>query len=189
MAKAKRKISARRVFLGILIAVLVLCLAALGIFCGYYFTNGFGGALPTFLVEYDGQKHYGDGEIELHDGAEFKIGSLFREEYAVTFTAIETEEDFEFELGGEACKWSSLKGQDLTPGFAVTSTEIGFKVEYGSFTEVITRATGRQANGLTENRSAPFAMTVTCGKQSMSFKCVIGVISVTGIELPPEIQI
>lgn len=189
MAKGKQKINVRRIFLGILIFILALCLIALGIFCGYYFTNGFGGALPTFLVEYDGQKFYGDGEIELQNGAEFKIGSLFREEYAVMFTAIETEEDFEFELGGEACKWSELKGQDLTPGFAVTSTLSGFKVEYGSFTDVITRATGKQSGGIGEGKAAPFAMTVTCGKQSMSFKCVIGVIPVTGVELPPEIQI
>ena len=190
MSKGGRK--ARRAVLTVALVLLILVFIALGLFLVYYFTEGFGGDFPTFAIEQDGKRYYrSTDEMALSSGSEFRIRTIFGGECSVRFEAasVSEEQDFGFKVNGEARTWSSLAGSDLTGGITLTETENGYKVEYGTLSEVVSSALGAEITELQETKGKLITMIVTYGKGELRLGCVVGTIPVTGIELPPEIQI
>lgn len=129
--------------------------------------------------------------MALSSGSEFRIRTIFGGECSVRFEAasVSEEQDFGFKVNGEARTWSSLAGSDLTGGITLTETENGYKVEYGTLSEVVSSALGAEITELQETKGKLITMIVTYGKGELRLGCVVGTIPVTGIELPPEIQI
>lgn len=193
LAKEARQDRAKRTWKTIGIAFLVLILLAVLGFAGfgiaYVVTDGFGGKVPTavIMIEDDVYTESADG-IALYPGDEVRVQSLTgATEYDVRIEANAESGDFSFTVGAEPYTWHDLAGQDVTKGFTLTQTELGFTVDYESFETIIAAVKGADV-AIAEGADLSgdmFDLVITMGETEYRFGFGIG-LPVSGIELDPD---
>ena len=193
LAKEARQDRAKRTWKTIGIAFLVLILLAVLGFAGfgiaYVVTDGFGGKVPTavIMIEDDMYTESADG-IALYPGDEIRVQSLTgATEYDVRIEANAESGDFSFTVGAEPYTWHDLAGQDVTKGFTLTQTDLGFTVDYESFETIIAAVKGADvviAEGA-DLSGDMFDLVITMGETEYRFGFGIG-LPVSGIELDPD---
>lgn len=193
LAKEARQDRAKRTWKTIGIAFLVLILLAVLGFAGfgiaYVVTDGFGGKVPTavIMIEDDMYTESADG-IALYPGDEIRVQSLTgATEYDVRIEANAESGDFSFTVGAEPYTWHDLNGQDVTKGFTLTQTDLGFTVDYESFETIIAAVMGADvviAEGA-DLSGDMFDLVITMGETEYRFGFGIG-LPVSGIELDPD---
>lgn len=193
LAKEARQDRAKRTWKTIGIAFLVLILLAVLGFAGfgiaYVVTDGFGGKVPTavIMIEDDMYTESADG-IAIYPGDEIRVQSLTgATEYDVRIEANAESGDFSFTVGAEPYTWHDLAGQDVTKGFTLTQTDLGFTVDYESFETIIAAVKGADvviAEGA-DLSGDMFDLVITMGETEYRFGFGIG-LPVSGIELDPD---
>lgn len=193
LAKEARQDRAKRTWKTIGIAFLVLILLAVLGFAGfgiaYVVTDGFGGKVPTavIMIEDDMYTESADG-IAIYPGDEIRVQSLTgATEYDVRIEANAESGDFSFTVGAEPYTWHDLAGQDVTKGFTLTQTELGFTVDYESFETIIAAVKGTDVV-IAEDADLSgdmFDLVITMGETEYRFGFGIG-LPVSGIELDPD---
>lgn len=193
LAKEARQDRAKRTWKTIGIAFLVLILLAVLGFAGfgiaYVVTDGFGGKVPTavIMIEDDMYTENADG-IAIYPGDEIRVQSLTgATEYDVRIEANAESGDFSFTVGAEPYTWHDLAGQDVTKGFTLTQTDLGFTVDYESFETIIAAVKGADvviAEGA-DLSGDMFDLVITMGETEYRFGFGIG-LPVSGIELDPD---
>lgn len=193
LAKEARQDRAKRTWKTIGIAFLVLILLAVLGFAGfgiaYVVTDGFGGKVPTavIMIEDDMYTASADG-IAIYPGDEIRVQSLTgATEYDVRIEANAESGDFSFTVGAEPYTWHDLAGQDVTKGFTLTQTDLGFTVDYESFETIIAAVKGADvviAEGA-DLSGDMFDLVITMGETEYRFGFGIG-LPVSGIELDPD---
>ena len=193
LAKEARQDRAKRTWKTIGIAFLVLILLAVLGFAGfgiaYVVTDGFGGKVPTavIMIEDDMYTESADG-IASYPGDEIRVQSLTgATEYDVRIEANAESGDFSFTVGAEPYTWHDLAGQDVTKGFTLTQTELGFTVDYESFETIIAAVKGTDVV-IAEDADLSgdmFDLVITMGETEYRFGFGIG-LPVSGIELDPD---
>ncbi len=193
LAKEARQDRAKRTWKTIGIAFLVLILLAVLGFAGfgiaYVVTDGFGGKVPTavIMIEDDMYTESADG-IALYPGDEIRVQSLTgATEYDVRIEANAESGDFSFTVGAEPYTWHDLAGQDVTKGFTLTQTDLGFTLDYESFETIIAAVKGADvviAEGA-DLSGDMFDLVITMGETEYRFGFGIG-LPVSGIELDPD---
>ena len=193
LAKEARQDRAKRTWKTIGIAFLVLILLAVLGFAGfgiaYVVTDGFGGKVPTavIMIEDDVYTESADG-IALYPGDEVRVQSLTgATQYDVRIEANAESGDFSFTVGAEPYTWHDLAGQDVTKGFTLTQTELGFTVDYESFETIIAAVKGADV-AIAEGADLSgdmFDLVITMGETEYRFGFGIG-LPVSGIELDPD---
>lgn len=192
LAKEARQDRAKRTWKTIGIAFLVLILLAVLGFAGfgiaYVVTDGFGGKVPTavIMIEDDMYTESADG-IAIYPGDEIRVQSLTgATEYDVRIEANAESGDFSFTVGAEPYTWHDLAGQDVTKGFTLTQTNLGFTVDYESFETIIAAVMGADVV-IAEDANLSgdmFDLVITMGETEYRFGFGIG-LPVSGIELDP----
>ncbi len=192
LAKEARQDRAKRTWKTIGIAFLVLILLAVLGFAGfgiaYVVTDGFGGKVPTavIMIEDDMYTESADG-IAIYPGDEIRVQSLTgATEYDVRIEANAESGDFSFTVGAEPYTWHDLAGQDVTKGFTLTQTDLGFTVDYESFETIIAAVMGADVV-IAEDANLSgdmFDLVITMGETEYRFGFGIG-LPVSGIELDP----
>ena len=192
LAKEARQDRAKRTWKTIGIAFLVLILLAVLGFAGfgiaYVVTDGFGGKVPTavIMIEDDMYTENADG-IAIYPGDEIRVQSLTgATEYDVRIEANAESGDFSFTVGAEPYTWHDLAGQDVTKGFTLTQTDLGFTVDYESFETIIAAVKGTDVV-IAEDADLSgdmFDLVITMGETEYRFGFGIG-LPVSGIELDP----
>ena len=89
--------------------------------------------------------------------------------------------------GAEPYTWHDLAGQDVTKGFTLTQTDLGFTVDYESFETIIAAVKGADvviAEGA-DLSGDMFDLVITMGETEYRFGFGIG-LPVSGIELDPD---
>lgn len=193
LAKEARQDRAKRTWKTIGIAFLVLILLTVLGFAGfgiaYVVTDGFGGKVPTavIMIEDDVYTESADG-IALYPGDEVRVQSLTgATQYDVRIEANAESGDFSFTVGAEPYTWHDLAGQDVTKGFTLTQTELGFTVDYESFETIIAAVKGADV-AIAEGADLSgdmFDLVITMGETEYRFGFGIG-LPVSGIELDPD---
>ena len=193
LAKEARQDRAKRTWKTIGIAFLVLILLAVLGFAGfgiaYVVTDGFGGKVPTavIMIEDDMYTESADG-IAIYPGDEIRVQSLTgATEYDVRIEANAESGDFSFTVGAEPYTWHDLAGQDVTKGFTLTQTDLGFTVDYESFETIIAAVMGADVV-IAEDANLSgdmFDLVITMGETEYRFGFGIG-LPVSGIELDPD---
>lgn len=193
LAKEARQDRAKRTWKTIGIAFLVLILLAVLGFAGfgiaYVVTDGFGGKVPTavIMIEDDMYTASADG-IAIYPGDEIRVQSLTgATEYDVRIEANAESGDFSFTVGAEPYTWHDLAGQDVTKGFTLTQTDLGFTLDYESFETIIAAVKGADvviAEGA-DLSGDMFDLVITMGETEYRFGFGIG-LPVSGIELDPD---
>lgn len=193
LAKEARQDRAKRTWKTIGIAFLVLILLAVLGFAGfgiaYVVTDGFGGKVPTavIMIEDDMYTASADG-IAIYPGDEIRVQSLTgATEYDVRIEANAESGDFSFTVGAEPYTWHDLAGQDVTKGFTLTQTDLGFTVDYESFETIIAEVMGADVV-IAEDADLSgdmFDLVITMGETEYRFGFGIG-LPVSGIELDPD---
>lgn len=193
LAKEARQDRAKRTWKTIGIAFLVLILLAVLGFAGfgiaYVVTDGFGGKVPTavIMIEDDMYTESADG-IAIYPGDEIRVQSLTgATEYDVRIEANAESGDFSFTVGAEPYTWHDLAGQDVTKGFTLTQTDLGFTLDYESFETIIAAVKGADvviAEGA-DLSGDMFDLVITMGETEYRFGFGIG-LPVSGIELDPD---
>lgn len=193
LAKEARQDRAKRTWKTIGIAFLVLILLAVLGFAGfgiaYVVTDGFGGKVPTavIMIKDDMYTESADG-IALYPGDEVRVQSLTgATEYDVRIEANAESGDFSFTVGAEPYTWHDLAGQDVTKGFTLTQTGLGFTVDYESFETIIAAVKGADV-AIAEDADLSgdmFDLVITMGETEYRFGFGIG-LPVSGIELDPD---
>lgn len=192
LAKEARQDRAKRTWKTIGIAFLVLILLAVLGFAGfgiaYVVTDGFGGKVPTavIMIEDDMYTESADG-IAIYPGDEIRVQSLTgATEYDVRIEANAESGDFSFTVGAEPYTWHDLAGQDVTKGFTLTQTDLGFTVDYESFETIIAAVMGADVV-IAEDANLSgdmFDLVITMGETEYRFGFGIG-LPVSGIEIDP----
>lgn len=192
LAKEARQDRAKRTWKTIGIAFLVLILLAVLGFAGfgiaYVVTDGFGGKVPTavIMIEDDMYTASADG-IAIYPGDEIRVQSLTgATEYDVRIEANAESGDFSFTVGAEPYTWHDLAGQDVTKGFTLTQTDLGFTVDYESFETIIAAVMGADVV-IAEDANLSgdmFDLVITMGETEYRFGFGIG-LPVSGIEIDP----
>lgn len=152
-----------RGFLKNLIIVIFVLVGLAGIIAGvWYFTNGFGGRVSAFGVKYGDNTYFTPTNgITIASGAEFELVNPLGGEYELTIIASSEKTDFGLKVGAEPYRWRDMNGKDFTDGFTVTKTETGFKLEYGSFADILSAVLGHSIE-LTETVSGDlFKLNIT----------------------------
>ena len=152
-------------------------------------TDGFGGKVPTavIMIEDDMYTASADG-IAIYPGDEIRVQSLTgATEYDVRIEANAESGDFSFTVGAEPYTWHDLAGQDVTKGFTLTQTDLGFTVDYESFETIIAEVMGADVV-IAEDADLSgdmFDLVITMGETEYRFGFGIG-LPVSGIELDPD---
>lgn len=193
LAKEARKDSAKRTWKTIGIAFLCLVLLAVLGFAGfgiaYVVTDGFGGRAPTAVIMIGDDMYTASADgLAIYPGDEIRVQSLTgSSQYDVRIEADAEHGDFAFTAGEEPYTWHDLAGRDVTQGFTLTQTDVGFTLEYESFEAIISAVLGTDVviaedADLTGDK---FCMVVTLGETEYTFGFGIG-LPVSGVELDPD---
>ncbi len=186
MAKKKSNVDT---FVRSLVAVIAGAALLAGVlFIAWYFSGGgwFGGAIPsTFTVTMDEQEYSKSFTVNhLYSGTEFKIKTMFGEDYTVAITTAQgtgvTVTD-----GETQTKWEKLEG-DFNKGFDIAKKDDGFIVRYESFDDILEQATELTDLELEGDTSVQlFVMTISCANSEINVSFGVGM-NVSGIEFDKD---
>ena len=193
LAKEARQGNAKQTWkaigIGLLCLVLLAVLAFAGFGIAYVVTDGFGGRAPTAVIMIGDDMYTASADgLAIYPGDEIRVQSLTgSSQYEVRIEADAEHGDFAFTAGAEPYTWHDLAGRDVTQGFTMTQTDVGFTLEYESFETIISAVLGTDVviaedADLTGDK---FCMVVTLGETEYTFGFGIG-LPVSGIELDPD---
>lgn len=168
-----------------LLVLLLLAILACGIGAAWYFTGGFGGALPTATVTIRSVTYKNTAKgVAILSGEEIRVNRYFGEKYEVKILSDASENDFTFKIGNEEYKWSDAAG-DFTECFTITETEAGFEIGYENLTQIISAKYGADVEIVGKPDGDVFKMYVSCAKNTVEIGFHAAV-PVSGIEIDPD---
>ena len=193
-AQKSKGVKARKILLGIGIALMVLLIVGIIAFATYGIVKiahgEFYGMRTTYVVTIDGKTYTKDtAGLIIRSDTEIEIESLKTKgdgEYSVKITATAAALKFDFKVGQETYKWTDVDGWDFTVGFTLKATENGFSLSYGSLADLIAEVMGRK---VTLEQDSPigdmFIMTISDGDKEMHIGFGL-TFPVGGVELNPD---
>ncbi len=167
---SKRKTTGDTVVKSLIVAAIVIAVLAVSFLVAWYCTGGgwFGGQVPpTFTVTVEGQE-YGKSFSKqiLYSGTEIEVNRPLGEDYTVEITATQTS-NVVVQTGESLIKWAELDA-DFNKGFEIIKADDRFTVQYTSFEDIVTKATGLTEFEISgETSDELFQMRVACANSEI----------------------
>lgn len=185
---AKKRATGNTVVKSIIVLILIVAALAAVCFCSWYFTGGgwLGGKVPpTFTVTVGEEEHSKSFSQQLlYSGTEFEVNRPFGEDYTIEIAATQTS-NVMLQSGESTVKWSELKA-DFNKGFEIVKDGNRFTVNYTSFEDIVTKATGLEQFEISgETSDELFQMKITCAHAEMKINFGVS-FPVEGIEIDPD---